>query len=247
MSSAIKFPCKICENNVTYCNQAIQCDLCDSRVHIKCNDLNYIDYKFLQNSNDPWFCISCCSKIFPFNTAKNKNFISNFYDNNSKSKNIDDKNSSLLLKPSEHLKHLVNQFNMSSLPDDINSDDPANTVSSKYYDTEELQNLKITKKSKSLSLFHINAYSLTKNFDNLQHLLSCTNKNFEIIAITETRITKNLSIANNLNIKNYSTEFTATEFSAGGTLFYIANHLSYKSCQDLNISKKNESLPLLKY
>ena len=30
MSSAIKFPRKICENDVTNCDQAIQCDLCDS-------------------------------------------------------------------------------------------------------------------------------------------------------------------------------------------------------------------------
>ena len=68
---------------------------------------------------------------------KNKNFISNFYDSN-KSKNIVDKDSSLLLKPSEHLKQLVNQFNnMSSQPDDINSDDPENNVSSKYYDIDE--------------------------------------------------------------------------------------------------------------
>ena len=93
MSSAIKLPCKICENNVTYYNQTMQCDLCDSWAHIKCNDLNYIDYKFLQNSNDPWFCISCCSEIFPFSVVKNKNFISNFYDSN-KSKNIVDKDSS---------------------------------------------------------------------------------------------------------------------------------------------------------
>ena len=196
MSSAIKFPCKICEINITNCDQAIQCDLCDSCFHIKCNDLNYIDYKFLQNSNDPWFCISCCSEIFPFSTVKNKNFISNFYDNN-KSKSTVDKDSSLLLKPSGHLKHLVNQFNnMSSSSDDINSDGPENTVSSKYYDTDELQNLKITNKSNSLSLFHIDASSLSKNFDDLQNLLSCTNKNFDIIAITETRIKKNISITN---------------------------------------------------
>ena len=45
-----KFPCKICEN-IANSNQAIQCDLCNSWVHIKCNDLNYTDYKFLQNSN----------------------------------------------------------------------------------------------------------------------------------------------------------------------------------------------------
>ena len=112
MSSAITFP-----------DQAIKCDLCDSWVHIKCNDLNYFDYKFLQNSNDSWFCISCCRDIFPFITVKNKNFISNFYESN-KSKNIVDKDSSLLLKPSEHLKHLANQFNMSSPADDMNSDDP---------------------------------------------------------------------------------------------------------------------------
>ena len=72
MSSAIKFPGEICENNVTNCDQAIQCDLCDSCVYIKCNDLNYIDCKLLQNSNDPWFCISCCMEIFRFNTVKIK-------------------------------------------------------------------------------------------------------------------------------------------------------------------------------
>ena len=95
-------------------------------------DLNYIDDKFLKNSNDPWFCISCCSKIFPFSTVKNKNFISDCCDSK-KPKNIVDKDSSFLLKPSEDLKHLVNQFNnMSSPPDDVNSDDPKNTASSKY-------------------------------------------------------------------------------------------------------------------
>ena len=34
--------------------------------------------------------------------------------------------------------------------------------------------------------------------------------------------------------------FTPTESSAGGTLLYIANYLSYESRQDLNIYKKNE-------
>ena len=72
-----------------------------------------------------------------------------------------------------------------------------------------------------------NACSLTKNFDQHQHLLSCTKTKFDIIAISETRITK-VSLSNNLNLNNYSFEFTPTETSAGGTFFYIANHLSYK-------------------
>ena len=41
-------------------------------------------------------------------------------------------------------------------------------------------------------------------------------------------------------INNYSFEFTSTETSAGGTLLYIVNHLSYKHHNDLNIYKKNE-------
>ena len=62
------------------------------------------------------------------------------------------------------MKHLPNQFNnMLSLPDDINSDDPEN-ASSKYYDIEKFQNLKLTNKSKSLSLFHKNTCFLMKNF-----------------------------------------------------------------------------------
>ena len=110
-----------------------------------------------------------------------------------------------------------------------------------------MHNIEIPHKNKSLSLFHINACSLNKNFDDLQHLLSCTKKNFDIIAISETRITKQVSLLNNLNLNNYSFEFTPTETSAGGTLLYIANHLSYKCQNDLNIYKKmNLNLLLLK-
>ena len=59
------------------------------------------------------------------------------------------------------------------------------------------------------------------------------------MAIKETRITKQVSLLNNLNLNNYSFEFTPTETSAGGTLLCIANHLSYKCRNDLNIYKKN--------
>ena len=93
-----------------------------------------------------------------------------------------------------------------------------------------MHNIKIPHKNKSLSLFPINPCSLNKNFDDLQHLLT---------AISETRITKNVSLLNNLNLNNYPFEFTTTETSAGGTLLKLANHVSYKCCYDLNIYKKN--------
>ena len=75
--------------------------------------------------------------------------------------------SSLSLKPL-NLELLVNQFN-SATPE--NSNDPEK-ISFKYYDIEEMHNIEIPHKNKSLSLFHINACSLNKNFDDLQHLLT---------------------------------------------------------------------------
>ena len=98
-----------------------------------------------------------------------------------------------------------------------------------------MHNIEIPHKNKSLSLLHINACYLNKNFDDLRHLLNCTKTFFDIIAISETRITKQASLVNNLNLSNYSFENTPTETSAGDTLLYIANHLSCKCGYDLNI------------
>ena len=51
---------------------------------------------------------------------------------------------------------------------------------------------------KSLALFHINACSLNRSFDYLDHLLS------------ENRITKQTSLTSNINLKKYAIEFTST-------------------------------------
>ena len=140
------------------------------------------------------------------------------------------------LKPSSNLEFLLNQFN-NVTPEKSNN--PEKVCSSKCHDIEEMHNIEIPHKNKSLSMFHINAFSLA-NFGDLQHLLNCTKINFDIRAISETRITKQVSLLNDLNVNNYSFEFTPTKTSAGGTHLYIANHLSYKFRIDLNIYKKNQ-------
>ena len=185
---------------------------------------------------------------FPFDSlSSNKNFLACYTEtDNNTTQWIDlenDYNSSLLLKPSSNLELSVNQFN--NTPE--NSNDPEKNCLSKYYGIEKISNIEIPHKNKSLSLFHINAYSLNKHFDDLQHLLNCTKICFDIIAISEPRVTKQDSLLNNLNLNSYSFEFTPTETSAGDTLLYIANHLSYKCRNDLNIYKKmNWNLLLLK-
>ena len=98
-----------------------------------------------------------------------------------------DYNSKLSLKSSSNLELLVNNFNNATQK---NSNDPEKISSSIYYDIEETHNIEIPHKNKSLSLFHITACFLNKHFDDLQHLLSCTNKILDTIAISEIRIAK---------------------------------------------------------
>ena len=143
--------------------------------------------------------------MFPFSSlSNNKNLLAcctNTDNNITQWRYLEhDHDSSLSLKPSSNLEFLVNQFN-NATPE--NSNDSEKISSSKYYDIEEMHNIEIPHKNKSLSLFHINACSLNKNFDDLQHLLSCTKTKFDIIAISETRITRQVSLLNNLNLSNY--------------------------------------------
>ena len=74
---------------------------------------------------------------------------------------------------------MVNQFNNATPK---NGNDPEKIASSKYYDIDEMHNIEIPYKNKPVYLFHINACSCSKNFDT--------------IAASETRITKNLSLLN---------------------------------------------------
>ena len=80
----------------------------------------------------------------------------------------------------------------------------------------------------------MNGCSSNKNFDDLEYLLKNT------IAVTGTRITRNISKLCNISLKNYAVKSTPTESSKGGTLLYIAHHLSYKPRSDPNIYKKSE-------
>ena len=233
----IVYPCEICHLNVNNKDSAVQCGICQSWVHVKCNKLNHIDYKYLQGSNEPWYCLYCCSKIFPLGTLTNKDFIASIT-NSLSQQGSDNENESLLsLKPSSELALLYNQFNNTSSE---KHNDPENVVNSKYYDIDQIQTLKFPNKQKSLALFRINACSLNKNFDDLDHLLKCRNKVFDIIAVTETRITKQTSLTTNINLRNYAIEFTPTESTAEGTLLYIVSHLSYKPRPDLNVYKVNQ-------
>ena len=110
-----KLSCKICAKHVQDKDKSVQCDLCELWIHIKC----YLDYRYLQNCDESWYCTECCSTIFPFNSlSSNKNSLAcctNTDSNITQWKNLENNHdSSLLLKPSSNLELLVNQFNNAS-------------------------------------------------------------------------------------------------------------------------------------
>ena len=172
-------------------------------IHIKCNNLNFLDYRYLQNCDESWYCIECCSKIFPFNSlSSNKKFLAccNSTDSNIiQWKDLENGHaSSLSLKPPSDLELLVNQFNSSTLE---NSNDPEKTSSSKYYDIEEMLNIEMPHNNKLLTLFHINTCLIIEILMTFDISWVALKTFFDIIAISETRITKQVSLLNNLNLK----------------------------------------------
>ena len=167
--------------------------------------------------------------MFPFTTINNSKlyslFSGRFYCNS------DSKESCLTLKPPKNLSHLFNEFN--SFSSDINNT-PENVINSNYYDVDQLQTLKEFTDKSSLSLFHLNTSSLSKNIYDFEHLIQSAKTDFEIIAISESRITENKLPPTDISIPNYSYEFCPTEANDGGTLIYIRNHLSYIFMNPLN-------------
>ena len=143
----------------------------------------------------------------------------------------------LNIKTTKEFSHLFNEFN--SFSSDINNT-PENVINSNYYDIDQLQTLKEFTVKSSLSLFHLNTSSLSKNIDDFEHLIQSTKTDFDIIAVSESRITKNKLPPIDINIPNYSYEFCPTKANAGGTLIYIRDHLSYKTRNDLKIYKSFE-------
>ena len=87
-----------------------------------------------------------------------------------------------------------------------------------------------------LTVIHLNISSLALHIDKL--------KLFDIICISQSRITKNNSLTTNVNIPGCNFEHTPTESKAGDALMYILDKISYKLRNDLNIycSKQLESV-----
>ena len=127
------------------------------------------------------------------------------------------------------MKHLMARFKQ------VNDllDPSENLTSCDYYDVNDISKLRINEND--LSVIHLNMSSLSRHINELKFFLSFFKVKFDIISISESRITKSNTLATNIYIPGYNIEHTLTEFKAGGCSLYISDKIPYKLQNGLNV------------
>ena len=102
----------------------------------------------------------------------------------------------------------------------------SNNIQSKYYTTSDFISAKFS--NKNFSIFHLNISSLQKYIDELRTLLSCTNSNFDVICISETRLLNEVPLSN-IQIDGYDFIHTPTLTQCGGLVCILKIPLNTQS------------------
>ena len=220
-SKNIKFPCGICKKSVAKNHRAIQCDNCDSWIHIKCQYLDSNDYKKFQNDSSRTFlCIPCKSDLFPFTNLNNNEFDVLL----SKGINFIDKDL-IDMAPSGNQKALFDQLNEAiqhnilDLDSDYDTDMPV--LDCRYFSIDEFRHQKFNP-DKSFSIFHLNIHSIDLHIEELRVALQLLDFRFDFICISESKIEKDQAqTQTDISLEGYQSPIsTPTESTKGGVLLY---------------------------
>ena len=216
-------PCGVCKLEVNDNDDSVQCDLCDRWNHINCVEINKRKYEKLKKDPLPWYCPACMSEI-PFSQINNKEFKNLLYP-----KNTLQQPPQIIKKSNKEIKDLMARFKQVT---DL-LDPSENLTSCDYYDVNDISKLRINEND--LSVIHLNISSLPLHINELKLFLSFFKCKFDIISISESRITKSNTLTTNIDIPGYNIEHTPTESKAGGCLLYISDKIPYKLRNDLNV------------
>ena len=114
------------------------------------------------------------------------------------------------------------------------------SIHSEYCDLPDFVKLSSSLSEKTFSSFNSNTRSLSKNFDQLQNVLSATKTRFDVIGITKTkqRIDKDFLV--NVNMEGYQMHSQPSQLNECGVAIYIDEKLDHFKRDD--ISKYDEIL-----
>ena len=227
-----RYPCGTCQRVVGVRNKAIQCEVCNYWNHIGCDGISPYDYEKLkklpQVERDKiiHFCKRCMEDALPFQKLSDDEFITSIIKNIVYQEDLN-----LRICPPNGLKRLFTDFS------NHNEDEPV-TINCDYYDTSsKIPNLK----GPNLSMFHMNIASLGLHKEELEAALSLLEVDFDIIAITETKIIKDINPIYDVKLKGYDEPYhIPTESFKGGAMIYVKEGIEVKRRPDLE-SKMYES------
>ena len=231
----VKFPCGICCKPVACNHRAVQCDVCDLWIHIKCNSTSPNEYEKLMNSEEHWSCNKCFNENIPFSETPNE-----ILKLINQGKNPD--YTPVLVSRQDNESFVSLLKNLEKIDFDMDPDkngNPSAVNDCKYYTLTEFNDIKC--EGNSLNLFHQNIASLTLHFDELSTVLDNSVKKFDFIGITETGFN---SRSDTHDLKGYRHLDCLTEASKGGVRLYFSENFNYRRRNDLRIyeSKKLESV-----
>ena len=235
--------CGVCTKTVKKTDKRITCVCCTNKVHIRCNLLTIENFKEIEQNGKDHICINCIDMNIPFSKLSDNEFS---LLNKFGITRINEETDQLKFLTSSENAHLQNINVILQRTSSENEDDyldPPN-LNCHYYSTEEFIKLK-TVPSKTFSIFHLNIHSMQKHISELRIMISMLEINFDVIAISESKLMKGSEPIVDISLDGYHYPVgTNTEASKGGVLLYIKNSLNFKPREDLKMysSKKLESV-----
>ena len=230
----MKYPCGICNKNVTENTNSIFCNCCNLWVHLKCTDLDKLSFKRLSEQDEEWYCRKCLDTIFPFSSLSNNEFLSVIY-------NVSD----TYLDLYENCQIL----NVTNFPDEINLEENQLDINYRVsaldtgsiYVTSDQFNKKynVDNEQNKFSIIHINCRSLNANFGEINNLLLDMNFKFDIIAMTETWFNSKTDY-DLYQIDGYKMFVCNREFQqGGGVIIYVLDSYSCKKLDNLSYERED--------
>ena len=158
--------------------KAVKCSICNYKIHIKC--LNIASAAYENNKTSYIFCLQCEEETITFQQLSDQQF----YLTSEKCINNDVDLLNLSILPNDSMKTYFKDINNVNCHFSDNDDD-APAINCNYVD---INSFNYKNKEDSLSLFHLNIVSLSKNKDEFETILNMIDLKFGVIGITETKI-----------------------------------------------------------
>ena len=203
------YPCGICSKNVGS-RKSLTCDICGYWLHIGCEGISAYNYSKMIKLSDKnklsHVCKICREEIFPFQKLSENEFLTSIIKNIDYNEDLD-----LNLNPDATLQRLFTDFSN-------HSEDEPSPVNCEYYDaTSRIP----SSNEPNHSIFHLNIASLGAHKDELETVLSLLSFEFDIIAVSETKIIKDIDPNYDINLPGYHEPFSIpTESTKGGVMIY---------------------------